>query len=248
MKLYLAGPMRGLPMFNFPAFHEAAGRLRGLGHDVYNPAEQDEQAGFDPARDEPKPLRHYMLHDLPAVLGSDAVAALPGWGTSQGARLEVHVARECGIPVLDADTLQPAGGSVCEEAGRLVHGPKQASYGHPAADFARTAIMWTALLAHKLEGGYVDAEDVWRCMVAVKLSREVNRPGRDNRVDIAGYAETGQLLAEAREAQPDVRALAAILGMDPRAGQGESVGGSPTDGPAAHPPAGPSPSTWSGER
>lgn len=41
MILYLAGPMRGIPEFNFPAFMSAAADLRAQGHIVFNPAERD---------------------------------------------------------------------------------------------------------------------------------------------------------------------------------------------------------------
>ena len=37
-RIYVAGPMSGLPAFNFPAFHEAAADLRACGFDVVNPA------------------------------------------------------------------------------------------------------------------------------------------------------------------------------------------------------------------
>jgi len=108
MKLYLAGPMRGYPEYNFPAFHAAAAELRAQGHEVFSPAERDlNEDGFNPKTDEAKPLRYYMLFDLPAVLKSDAVAVLPGWEKSTGAKLEVHVARVCGIPVLWAETFDP---------------------------------------------------------------------------------------------------------------------------------------------
>ena len=47
MKLYLAGPMRGMPFFNFPAFKDAAAQLRAKGHYVFNPAERDEEIHGD---------------------------------------------------------------------------------------------------------------------------------------------------------------------------------------------------------
>jgi len=105
MKLYLAGPMTGYPAYNFPAFHAAAAALRARGHDVWSPAERDEQEGFNPQTDTAHPLRYYMRWDLPAVLESDAVATLPGWEESVGANLEVHVAQVCAIPIYTIDAL-----------------------------------------------------------------------------------------------------------------------------------------------
>lgn len=75
--------------------------------------------------------------------------------------------------------------SVLTEAEGLVHGDRNASYGHPLDDFRRTAKMWEAIL-----GIAIRPEQVGLCMIAVKLSRECHRPKRDNLVDIAGYAET----------------------------------------------------------
>ena len=40
MNIYVAGPMRGYPEFNFPSFHAAAAQLRAAGHTVFNPAER----------------------------------------------------------------------------------------------------------------------------------------------------------------------------------------------------------------
>ena len=103
---YLAGPMRGYPEYNFPAFFAAAKSLRERGIEVWSPAENDVHAdGFNPATDTHQPMRHYMKRDLPAVLEADFVAVLSGWERSQGACLEVHVARTCGIPVLWASDL-----------------------------------------------------------------------------------------------------------------------------------------------
>ena len=75
--------------------------------------------------------------------------------------------------------------SVLLEAEKLVHGDRNEAYGHPLDDFKRTAMMWSAIL-----GFHVPPYKVGLCMAAVKISRECNKPKRDNMVDLAGYAET----------------------------------------------------------
>lgn len=78
--------------------------------------------------------------------------------------------------------------TVLLEAQEAVYGDRQDDYGHPREDFTRTAIIWTGLLQHKLaDGAYIEAEDIARCMIGVKLSRDVHCAKRDNRVDGAGY-------------------------------------------------------------
>ena len=81
--------------------------------------------------------------------------------------------------------------SVLLEAEGLVHGDRNADYGHPLDDFSRTAAMWTAIL-----GNPVSPEQVGLCMCAVKISRQCNRPKRDNLVDLAGYAETVSMVID----------------------------------------------------
>lgn len=103
-RVYLAGPMRGMPAYNFPAFDAAAAELRASGYVVFNPAEQDRSDGFTPAVEDtdgvhPHNLAHYMAIDLAEVCKADLVVVLDGWEQSQGATLEVHVAWECGIEV-----------------------------------------------------------------------------------------------------------------------------------------------------
>lgn len=83
--------------------------------------------------------------------------------------------------------------TVLEEAQSLVHGDRGADYGHPIDDFTRTAAIWSAIL-----GFHVTPEQVGLCMIGVKLSRQVNRPKRDNMVDAAGYAETVQMVIDER--------------------------------------------------
>lgn len=176
MRLYLAGPMTGIEAFNFPAFNAAAGHLRDLGHDVINPAEND---GGDASQS----WAYYIRQDIGHVLSVEAIAVLPGWQKSRGATLEVTIARALELPILDADTLEPVSETILQEAQRIVYGDRQVSYGHPADDFTRTALMWTAIL-----GAPVTAKQAALCMAAVKISRECNKPARDNLVDLAGYA------------------------------------------------------------
>jgi hypothetical protein len=83
--------------------------------------------------------------------------------------------------------------SILEEAKRIVHGERGENYGHPFEDFSRTAQIWSAILDME-----VTPEQVALCMVGLKISREVNRPKRDNIVDGAGYFETLDMVKEER--------------------------------------------------
>lgn len=49
---YIAGKMRGVPYYNFPAFDKARDRLVGLGLKALSPADMDREAGFDPFMEE----------------------------------------------------------------------------------------------------------------------------------------------------------------------------------------------------
>ena len=97
MRLYLSGPMTGLPENNFPTFHAEAARLRALGYTVTNPAEIDHPIlGW----------QAFLRRDLIEMLSCDAVALLPGWEGSPGARLEIHVAHQVGMRIREAGKWQ----------------------------------------------------------------------------------------------------------------------------------------------
>lgn len=96
-RLYLAGPMTGFEDFNFPAFNTMAAELRTRGYAVENPAEHGVVDGADWA--------DYMAYDLTRLGLCGQVAVLPGWENSKGARLEVHIARELGMRVVNAHDL-----------------------------------------------------------------------------------------------------------------------------------------------
>ncbi|SMC02015.1 protein of unknown function [Sulfobacillus thermosulfidooxidans DSM 9293] len=92
MRIYLSGPMSGLPDFNYPAFHTTAALLRHVGYCVMNPAETGVRPDWAYA--------DYLRHDLQILLAqAEGVATLPGWRTSRGARLEVTVAEMLGLPI-----------------------------------------------------------------------------------------------------------------------------------------------------
>jgi hypothetical protein len=73
--------------------------------------------------------------------------------------------------------------NILQEADRLVNGDRNKDYGHPADDFGRCAKLWSVVL-----GCDVSPEQAALCMILVKVSRQINKPKRDNLVDIAGYA------------------------------------------------------------
>lgn len=195
MRVYLAGPMRGLPDFNYPAFHKAAAELRAIGFDVFNPAE-----AFD--GDQSLPASTYLRLDFDELVNkSQKVFVLPGWQSSAGARVEVQIALSIGLPVhlwedgkgrgkIDVTDLP-----VELEAATHVYGERQASYGHPATDFERTGQIWGAILGIPP----VPAHLVALCMAGLKISREVNKPKRDNIVDLIGYAICARRVLEFEE-------------------------------------------------
>jgi hypothetical protein len=100
--IYLAGPMTGLPQFNFPAFDAAAAMLSEQGHTVFNPAQMDRDVGFDPATTvvSKEFLRDALRRDLSAICDCDAVAMLPGWERSGGARVEWTLATHLGLEII----------------------------------------------------------------------------------------------------------------------------------------------------
>lgn len=111
LNVYLAGPMRGKPQFNFPAFMKAAKELREEGYTVFNPAERDvrkygkkiatknptgsvkvatAQSGFS--------LREALASDTAWLCKTaDAIALLPGWRKSKGAKAELALAKALGL-------------------------------------------------------------------------------------------------------------------------------------------------------
>jgi hypothetical protein len=80
--------MRGLPDFNRAAFNEAAAKLRAAGHEVFNPAELDFTNDGAFAQELVWIIEH-----------AEAIAFLPGWQDSRGARAEKATAEAIDRPI-----------------------------------------------------------------------------------------------------------------------------------------------------
>jgi hypothetical protein len=91
MQVYIAGKMRGVKNLNFEAFARAADKLRVEGYSVFNPAA---------ANLEGMPLRKIMAYVLSRLCECEAIALLPGWWRSGGARIEWMLAKYLGLTVI----------------------------------------------------------------------------------------------------------------------------------------------------
>lgn len=114
---YIAGPMRGLPEYNYPAFMDAANKLRKLGWLVFNPAEMDIESDHEDYT--ARTIEQQKLHDSAAAARrfadrdtrviirelraerGDAIILLPDWNHSTGACAELRVAEWVKLEVLD---------------------------------------------------------------------------------------------------------------------------------------------------
>jgi nucleoside 2-deoxyribosyltransferase len=95
-RIYIAGKMSGLPEMGYPAFNAEAARLRALGYNVENPAENPEKPTW----------AAYMRQAIRQMLTCDAVALLPNWKQSRGALIEHGIAIALGIPARPCEEFQ----------------------------------------------------------------------------------------------------------------------------------------------
>jgi hypothetical protein len=85
--------MTGKPNFNHEEFDKWEISLQREGHHVLNPAKQYYRVqGLD--------LTRYLQRDLIELLFSDAIALIPGWENSKGARVECLVALKTGKKII----------------------------------------------------------------------------------------------------------------------------------------------------
>jgi hypothetical protein len=123
VKVYIAGPMTGIPQFNFPAFDAAAAALRERGLVVQSPAEMDdeedranamasEDGHYLGGTSRGKTWGDFLSRDVKMLADEDVseIYVLPGWERSKGARFEtVAGALIMGMPIrrLDGTRIGP---------------------------------------------------------------------------------------------------------------------------------------------
>lgn len=105
--VYVAGPMQGIPNFNFPLFNAVAAAFRSNGHVVFNPAEKDieRHSGTDISTNNAKgditqakaehgfSLREALASDCKFICEQcDCIVMLPNWEQSLGAQAEHRLA------------------------------------------------------------------------------------------------------------------------------------------------------------
>lgn len=105
MKIYIAGPMTGIPQFNVPLFDKVAFALRLQGYTVVSPAELDSpEMRREALRSKDGALGpleqatgetwgHVLARDVLMLCdtGIEGIVLLPNWWQSRGATLETTV-------------------------------------------------------------------------------------------------------------------------------------------------------------
>lgn len=99
--LYIAGPMRGYPRYNFDMFGLVTRKLRLEAFKVVSPHEHDLEMGLDPDKklteaEETEFLKGAFSWDVQAIRLGKGIVLLPGWEKSGGARCEATIALFCG--------------------------------------------------------------------------------------------------------------------------------------------------------
>ena len=205
MRVYIAGPMRGIVNYNFPAFDTARDMLVGLGHDVVSPADLDRAAGFVDEQDGAVELtsefsiEKALRQDLAAICSCDAVAFLPGWETSAGSLAERRVAMDVGCGLWRVD---PAAGAFEQE---IVVG--FSGYARSGKDTAAACL---------LEHGFVRGAFADKMKAALIALDPIVDDGR-RLSEIEGavvQTPSGPTVSEEAKQRPEVRRLLQRLGTE----------------------------------
>ena len=97
LKIYIAGPMSGLPNLNWEAFDIKEKQLVDEGFDVVNPARMDRDIGLDPENVGEYDYEEAARRDIDALGKCDAIYLMSGFQFSKGACWERALAKHWGL-------------------------------------------------------------------------------------------------------------------------------------------------------
>lgn len=226
--IYIAGPMTGQPNYNYEAFHNVERQLVMGGHRyINNPAQHfDGDQGLPWETYIAKAIDAVMNSEAIVVLPGwmDSIGARLEIAVATAIGHVVYsaiedkpgvyryVKRDVGDPRGLVSALMNMGEHPLipqsnqkktqmphEEAAELVHGDRQADYGHPMDNYNSLSVVWTGLLLGKLKPmEFLTAEDCTMLMTGVKIVRQMHRPKRDNIVDAHGYLMVHEMISDER--------------------------------------------------
>jgi len=87
MKVYISGPISGMPDGNRLEFALIERHLVTQGHTVVNPHRIANDGSWN----------HAMRQDIKELMECDAICMLKGWSSSKGACLEYYLAKKLGM-------------------------------------------------------------------------------------------------------------------------------------------------------
>lgn len=107
MKVYLCGPMTGLPNYNMDEFDRFKIVWEERGHHVFSPAGISRTVGEGKVWDNVQLMQMCMA----CVFAADSIVLLPGWENSKGSAAEIALSQFLGKGFYDAvsgDPIHPA--------------------------------------------------------------------------------------------------------------------------------------------
>ena len=201
--IYLCGPMTGYEDFNRPFLNEAEVWIRSHYEGSSDPLKILNPAWFSTAvgTEDWKACLEYGLKYIRSVPMTFIILHEEA-KNSRGCAIEIQLALSKNRRIYDPFKVmkalwldyakdEPSKTSVCELADKIVSTERQADYGHPRDNFAMIAALWKAAF-----GWDVTPQQVGWANVLQKISRELHKPKRDNRVDICGYAKAVDMIEE----------------------------------------------------
>lgn len=113
-KVYISGPMTGIENLNKFEFKKYEEKFKNLNFEVINPHNlfsKDEVKLMDDLLKEKKITfeehhSFFMKRDIKEMMNCDFLTVLNGWEKSKGANIEVYIARNLKMPIVDSVTLK----------------------------------------------------------------------------------------------------------------------------------------------